>query len=246
MKAGASDFLVKDRLFRLAPVVEREVAEARGPPRAGPRLEQKQRELLQAQKMEAVGRLAGGVAHDFNNLLSRDPGLRPHAGAPAARGPAAAPPRGRDHPRRGARRPLTRQLLRFSRKEVPEPRVLDLNAVVAGSPPCCGRVIGEDDRARRPLAARLAPVRADPGQLEQVILNLAVNARDAMPDGGRLVLRPRRPLRRDGRGAAVRLTWPTPAPASRPRSAPTSSSRSSPPRRPARAPASAWPPSTAS
>ena len=188
MKAGASDFLVKDRLFRLAAVVEREVAEARARREQARALEQKEREFLQAQKMEAVGRLAGGVAHDFNNLLSVIMGFAhtlerrlpadPRLHHPTAEIILAA--------ERAAQ--LTRQLLRFCRKEVPEPRVVDLNTVVTGAIAMLRRVLGETIELDERLLPGVAPVRADPGQLEQVILNLAVNARDAMPDGGRLVI----------------------------------------------------------
>ncbi len=148
-------------------------------------------QLLQSQKMEAIGRLAGGVAHDFNNLLtaiigySQIAAIRPGVPAPAlidlkeitsAAHRAAA---------------LTRQLLAFSRRQVLEPRVLNVNGVVTGIEVLLRRLIGEDIALVTDLATDVAPVLADPSQLEQVVLNLAVNARDAMPDGGRLVLRTR-------------------------------------------------------
>ncbi|HEY6549111.1 MAG TPA: response regulator [Vicinamibacteria bacterium] len=188
MKAGASDFLVKDRLFRLAAVVEREVNDAEARRQHTRALAQKQQELLQSQKMEAVGRLVGGVAHDFNNLLSVILGFahmleRRSAGDERLRHPA-------DEIMKAAERAaqLTRRLLRVSRQEVAEPRVFDLNGVVAGLSGMLGRVIGEDVELVLELAPGLAPVRADPGQIEQVILNLVVNARDAMPEGGRLAI----------------------------------------------------------
>jgi CheY-like chemotaxis protein len=135
-----------------------------------------------------VGRLAGGVAHDFNNLLSVILGF---AHLLSRRLPADER---LSHPAeeitRAAERAaqLTRKLLRLSRKEVPEPRVLDLNAVVSGISAMLTRVIGEDVLLEERLAPTLAAVRADPGQLEQVILNLALNARDALVEGGRLVI----------------------------------------------------------
>ena len=188
MKAGASDFLVKDRLFRLGAVVEREVMEAQARREQARALAAKQLELLQSQKMEAVGRLAGGVAHDFNNLLSVILGFahmleRRLPYEDRLRRPT-------DEIVRAAERAagLTRQLLRFSRKEVPAPRVLDLNRVVRGAVAMLERVIGENVELRTRLLDGLAPVRADAGQLEQVIVNLAVNAKDAMPEGGRLLL----------------------------------------------------------
>jgi signal transduction histidine kinase len=204
MKAGASDFLVKDRLFRLAAVVEREVADAESRRRHALALARKQEELLQSQKMEAVGRLVGGVAHDFNNLLSVILGFahmieRRTLGDERLHHPA-------DEIIKAAERAaqLTRRLLRVSRKEVPEPRVFDLNGVAAGLEGMLRRVIGEDIHLEVRLSPGLAPVRADPGQIEQVILNLVVNARDAMPDGGRLVIETR--PARHGDAEAVRLT----------------------------------------
>jgi signal transduction histidine kinase len=188
MKAGASDFLVKDRLFRLAAVVAREVAEADARKRQALDLARKQEELLRSQKMEAVGRLVGGVAHDFNNLLSVILGFahmleRRSSGDERLRHPA-------DEIVKAAERAaqLTRRLLRVSRQEVAEPRVFDLNGVVAGLQSMLRRVIGEDIELSVDLAPALAPVRADPGQIEQVVLNLVVNARDAMPRGGRLAI----------------------------------------------------------
>ncbi len=144
--------------------------------------------LRHAMKLEAVGRLAGGVAHDFNNLLTSVLGhadlalRRVHPADPlfddlmeiSAAGTRAAA--------------LTQQLLAFSRKQVLEPRVVDLNTIVAGIARLLRRTIGEDIELVTRLAFDLGPVRADPVQLEQVLLNLAVNARDAMPRGGRLLI----------------------------------------------------------
>ncbi|MDB4946967.1 MAG: Blue-light-activated protein [Labilithrix sp.] len=145
-------------------------------------------QLRQAQKMEAVGRLAGGIAHDFNNLLSvimsyadlTIDGLR--RGDPmrddleeigtAARKAAA----------------LTKQLLAFSRKQVLQPRVIDLGNVVGEMQPMLARLLGEDVALTVAAAPDLGRVLADPGQMEQVVMNLAVNARDAMPEGGKLTL----------------------------------------------------------
>jgi two-component system, cell cycle sensor histidine kinase and response regulator CckA len=145
-------------------------------------------QLLQAQKMEAVGRLAGGVAHDFNNLL----------GVITGYSELLLKDLGPEHPgskrveqiQKAAERAtgLTRQLLAFSRKQVLQPRVLDLNAVVAEVEKILRRVIREDIQLVTKPGAGLGRIRADPGQIEQVLMNLVVNARDAMPRGGGLIL----------------------------------------------------------
>jgi signal transduction histidine kinase len=188
MKAGANDFLVKDRLFRLGPVIERELRELRLRRDREQELRQKQDELAMAQKMEAVGRLAGGIAHDFNNLLSVILGF---ADVLERRLPADERlRRPAQQIRLSAERAalLTRQLLRFSRKEVPQPQVLDLNRLVSDVHGMLERVIGEDVELELRLGEGLGPVFADRGQVEQVVMNLAVNARDAMPRGGLLAL----------------------------------------------------------
>ena len=143
-------------------------------------------QLHQAQKLESVGRLAGGVAHDFNNLLSIILGY----------GEIALEALGKDHPQhemleqiyQAATRAkeLTRQLLAFSRKQILEMKVVDMNAVVTGFEKLLRRLIGEDIQLTLSLGSRPLMVNADTAQLEQVLMNLAVNARDAMPDGGKL------------------------------------------------------------
>jgi two-component system cell cycle sensor histidine kinase/response regulator CckA len=147
-----------------------------------------EQQLRQSQKMEAVGRLAGGVAHDFNNLLMVISGysefLLDRLGPdPALRGPAqeiaSAAVRATS---------LTRQLLAFSRKQMLAPKILDLNSVVTENLKMLNRMIGEDIELMMVPAADLGTVRADAGQIEQVIMNLAVNARDAMPAGGKLTI----------------------------------------------------------
>ncbi|HEX2201676.1 MAG TPA: PAS domain S-box protein [Longimicrobium sp.] len=148
-------------------------------------------QFLQAQKMDAVGRLAGGVAHDFNNLLTA---IRGNAELLLLDLPAGAPGAEEvEEIRRAADRAagLTRQLLAFSRRQVLQPRVFGLNAVVRDMEKMLGRLIGEDVALVTRLADDLAHVRADPGQLEQVVMNLAVNARDAMPSGGQLIVETR-------------------------------------------------------
>jgi PAS domain S-box-containing protein len=147
-----------------------------------------EQQLRQSQKMEAVGRLAGGIAHDFNNLLMVISGysefLLDRLGPdPALRGPAqeiaSAAVRATS---------LTRQLLAFSRKQMLAPKILDLNSVVTENLKMLNRMIGEDIELVMVPAAELGTVRADAGQIEQVIMNLAVNARDAMPAGGKLTI----------------------------------------------------------
>jgi nitrogen-specific signal transduction histidine kinase len=150
---------------------------------------QLEEQFRQAQKMEALGRLAGGVAHDFNNLLTvlnlslvlmerqmdpQDP-LQTHVQRIDETAQRAAS--------------LTKQLLSFSRREVVEPRLLDLNQVVEGLSAMLKRIIGENIEFSTVLAEDLLPVRLDPTQMEQVLMNLVVNARDAMPQGGRLQIK---------------------------------------------------------
>ena len=177
MKAGATDYLVKGQID--AAVLERSIRYA---------VERKRLEeqLLQAQKMEAVGQLAGGVAHDFNNLLCAILGY-------AQLGMVRVAPEGdvggylRDIQKAAERAGhLTRQLLAFSRQQVVEPTVVDLNDLIANMEKMLRRLIGEHVELSTVPAEGLGLVRVDSGQVEQVLVNLAVNARDAMPEGGSL------------------------------------------------------------
>ncbi|OPY67492.1 MAG: Blue-light-activated protein [Syntrophorhabdaceae bacterium PtaU1.Bin034] len=147
-----------------------------------------QDQLLQSQKMECIGQLAGGVAHDFNNLLTVIEG---YCTIIQMRIPTGDPLRAMlDEVRLAGERAaaLTRQLLAFSRKQILAPVTLDLNSLVADLRKMLGRLIGEDITLSTVLRPGLWPVTADPGQIEQVIMNLAVNARDAMPTGGMLTI----------------------------------------------------------
>jgi two-component system cell cycle sensor histidine kinase/response regulator CckA len=144
--------------------------------------------LLQARKLEAVGRLAGGVAHDFNNLLTVISGyadiLLSSKGYPDALRADM-----REIVKAGRRaQSLTDQLLAYSRKQIHTPQVIGLNAEVLQMEAMLRRLIGEHITLRTELATDLGPIRADPGQLQQVLMNLALNARDAMADGGTLTI----------------------------------------------------------
>ncbi|NNN04409.1 MAG: response regulator [Elusimicrobia bacterium] len=191
LKDGATDCVLKDRLARLPASLRRALEQARERAdrlRAEEELSASREQLLQAQKMEAVGRLAGGVAHDFNNILTTISGYAELLNAAL---PSDSPHREDVNEilaasARAAQ--LTRQLLAFGRRQVLEMRVLDLNEIVRGVSRMLTRVIGEDVRIELALAPDLRRVRADSGQLETVLMNLAVNARDAMPKGGHLKL----------------------------------------------------------
>jgi two-component system cell cycle sensor histidine kinase/response regulator CckA len=183
LKDGAQDYILKTNMKRLVPAVQRELREVEER-RQRKHLEQ---QVLQLQKFEAIGRLAGGVAHDFNNLLGVILGQseilldRSHD-----KGITHGLEMIRESARRGAN--LTRQLLAFGRRQVLEPRVLNLNAILGDVEKLLRRVIGEDIELDFRTDAKIGSVKADPGQVEQVIINLATNARDAMPTGGRLTI----------------------------------------------------------
>jgi two-component system cell cycle sensor histidine kinase/response regulator CckA len=147
-------------------------------------------QFKQAQKMEAVGRLAGGVAHDFNNLLSVIMGYTDLAEGLIASGKTVAVADKVAQIRRAAERgaSLTKQLLAFSRRQMVHPRILDLNKVVSSSADMLKRLIGEDIATSFKPGENLWLVKVDPGQIEQILMNLTVNARDAMPQGGRIVM----------------------------------------------------------
>src|SRR3989454_2815827 len=184
LKRGAIDYILKQRPARLVSAVKRALQEAQE------KAERKQLEqqLRQAQKMEAIGQLTGGIAHDFNNMLTVILG---YSELLLKSLPTDAPLRDDvEQVKEAGERAslLTKQLLAFSRKQVLQPKVLDLNTVLTNMDRMLQRLIGEDIALVAVPAPGLWHVYADPSQIEQVMMNLAVNARDAMPNGGKLTI----------------------------------------------------------
>jgi signal transduction histidine kinase len=184
LKSGAHDFLVKGRLARLIPALERELRDVAAR-RDRLRLED---QLRQSQKMEAIGQLAGGIAHDFNNLLTAILGYSELLREQLHNAPDALADL-EEIAKAGERAAsLTRQLLAFSRKQHLEPQVLDLRQIIADIEKMLRRIIGEDIRFHIGPCDAVTRVKADRSQMEQVLVNLVVNARDAMPRGGTLTV----------------------------------------------------------
>jgi signal transduction histidine kinase len=191
MHQGATDYVLKQRLGRLVPSVQRalrELDDRTERKRAEEALRQSEKQFRQSQKMEAVGRLAGGIAHDFNNLLTVIMGYSQ----------VLLTELGPQHPLRGKieetlkagerAATLIRQLLTFSSKQSLDPKILSLNAAVTSLESLLRRLIGEDIQFVCTLDPTNGRLRADQAQLEQVLVNLVVNARDAMPKGGTLTI----------------------------------------------------------
>ncbi len=191
MHQGATDYVLKQRLGRLVPSVQRALRELDDRAErklAEEALRQSEKQFRQSQKMEAVGRLAGGIAHDFNNLLTVIMGYSQ----------VLSTDLGPQHPLRGKidetlkagerAAMLIRQLLTFSRKQSLDPKVLSLNTAVTNLESLLRRLIGEDIHLVTKLDPANGRLRADQAQLEQVLVNLVVNARDAMPKGGTLTI----------------------------------------------------------
>ena len=184
LKAGAADYITRHHLSRLGVTVSREMSQAEGR-RERSRLEH---QFRQAQKMEAVGRLAGGVAHDFNNLLTVITGYAELLLADASL--EMSQRTALEEIQRAAERggALTHQLLAFSRRQPFSPQTVHLNTLIVRMEKMLSRLIGEDVELITVAGAEPATVRTDPGQLEQVVMNVVVNARDAMPGGGKLII----------------------------------------------------------
>jgi len=191
MHQGATDYVLKQRLGRLVPSVQRalrELEDRAERKRAEEALRQSEKQFRQSQKMEAVGRLAGGIAHDFNNLLTVIMGYSQ----------VLLTELGPQHPLRGKieetlkagerAATLIRQLLTFSSKQSLDPKVLSLNTAVTSLESLLRRLIGEDIQLVSQLDPTNGRLRADQAQLEQILVNLVVNARDAMPKGGTLTI----------------------------------------------------------
>ena len=191
MLQGATDYVLKQRLGRLVPSVQRalrELDDRAERKRVEEALRQSEKQFRQSQKMEAVGRLAGGIAHDFNNLLTVIMGYSQ----------VLLTELGPQHPLRGKieetlkagerAATLVRQLLTFSRKQSLDPKILSLNTAVTSLENLLSRLIGEDVKLVSKLDPANGRLRADQAQLEQVLVNLVVNARDAMPKGGTLTI----------------------------------------------------------
>lgn len=184
MRGGAQDYVLKDNLARLLPAIDREFVDA-NMRREHRRSEQKLRQL---EKFEAIGQLAGGIAHDFNNVIGAIMGW-------AELGEDEVPAESRAHSffvqireqsERAGR--LTHQLLAYARRQVLTPSNINLNDIVGEAMALLQRVIGEQIEVKTLLASDLRTTKADPAQVEQVVLNLCLNARDAMPQGGRLLI----------------------------------------------------------
>ena len=191
LKNGATDYVLKQRLSRLVPAVKRalsEVEERTARKQADEQRAQLEGQLRHAQKMEAIGTLAGGIAHDFNNILNvimgygafvmdglgMDSPLRTQMNEVLAAAEKAA------H--------LTGRLLLFSRKEAPDVKAVNVNELIVGIQKMLQRIIGEDIELSMKIADKCLPVMADSAQIEQVLMNLVTNARDAMPSGGKLTI----------------------------------------------------------
>jgi two-component system cell cycle sensor histidine kinase/response regulator CckA len=180
LKAGAADFVLKGRLARLVPAIDREMRQA---------ILRRQRlaleeQIRQSQKMEAIGGLAAGIAHDFNNLLMIMSGYCELLAERLLGNPEGTAELEEIQRAATSATALTRQLLAFSRRQILAPQTLNLNAILTNSQKMMRRLVEENVQIDLRLGDPLLPIHIDAGQVEQVLLNLLVNARDAMPNGG--------------------------------------------------------------
>ena len=184
MRAGAQDYVMKNNLPRLAPAIARELQEARDRKRL-------EAQFLQAQKMESVGQLAGGIAHDFNNLLTVISSYAEFLLGDLDAGDSRREDVVQIQEAANQAAQLSRNLLVFSRGEVLRPQVVSIDAVAADAVKLLRRIIGDGIEIVVNLNAPNAQVEVDPSLVTQAVINLAINARDAMPDGGKLVIETR-------------------------------------------------------
>lgn len=185
LKSGAQDYLVKGKLRRLVPAIERELREVEAR-RERKRLDAR---IHQLQRFESIGRLAGGIAHDFNNVIGAILGWAEIGRQKLEEKHEACGPlqKIQDQAQRAAG--LTRQLLAYARRQVLQPQNLDLNGLIRSTTSLLERVIGENVRIELALDSNLRPIWADGSQIEQVVMNLCLNSRDAMPQGGKIRIR---------------------------------------------------------
>jgi len=198
LKAGAGDYIMKDNLTRLASAIKREINEAqtrRKTKTIEAELKSHEEQLRQSQKYEAIGQLASGIAHDFNNMLAiiliQVDMLNEQLDAAPATDPLIEPfKKGVEQIKKTGLRAssLTRQLLAFSRKQVILPKVLNLNDLINDMKKMIQRLMEEHIELKTNLSADLKNIKIDPSHFEQILLNLIVNARDAMPQGGALTV----------------------------------------------------------
>lgn len=184
MRVGAQDYIMKGNLARLLPAIDRELREAKN------RAEHRKAALRmqQLEKFEAIGKLAGGIAHDFNNVIGAIMGWAELGKDEVPEGSRAAKFFQNIHAQSERAAGLTRQLLAYARRQTLEPHVINLNQIIGETTALLQKAIGENIEIKLVLAPELHTTRADPSQLEQVLMNLCFNARDAMPNGGQLLI----------------------------------------------------------